>query len=360
MDYTNHEMADMHYCYGMARGSTIEAQRLYTELYPNRQIPSRPLFQRIHQRLGESGQLLPVRVDAGRQRTLQNVNIEEAVIQRVEVDQAVSTRQLAIEFGVSQATIWRIIHDAGFYPYHLQRVQALYDGDRHRRLDFCNWFLNQPGFGNTNFGWNVLFTDESEFTRNGINNFHNLHLYAFDNPHGIVESRHQQRFSVNVWGGIIGDYLLGPVFLPPRLDGRAYHRFLAHQLPALLDDVPVATRQRMWFMHDGAPAHFSLLARNWLNQPNHYGNRWIGRAGPATWPPRSPDMNPCDFFLWGFCNHLVYTRPVNDVEDLRQRIIDAFQTIRDRPNLRHRVNESLYRRVRACVDANGGHFEQLL
>lgn len=45
-------------------------------------------------------------------------------------------------------------------------------------------------------------------------NFHNNHMYAEENPHAIIGSRHQYQFSVNVWVGIVGDYLIGPVFLP--------------------------------------------------------------------------------------------------------------------------------------------------
>ena len=51
----------------------------------------------------------------------------------------------------------------------------------------------------------------------------------------------------------------------------------------------------MWYQHDGAPAHFSIAARQVLN--DKYPNRWIGRGGPVPWPPRSPDLTPLDFFL---------------------------------------------------------------
>jgi hypothetical protein len=27
------------------------------------------------------------------------------------------------------------------------------------------------------------------------------------------------------------------------------------------------------------------------------------------WPPRHPDLTPCDFFLWGFVKEAVYVRP---------------------------------------------------
>ena len=49
--------------------------------------------------------------------------------------------------------------------------------------------------------------------------------------------------------------------------------------------------------YDGAPAHFSIAARQVLN--DKYPNRWIGRGGPVPWPPRSPDLTPLDFFFMG-------------------------------------------------------------
>ncbi|KAG5893504.1 hypothetical protein JTB14_031647 [Gonioctena quinquepunctata] len=75
------------------------------------------------------------------------------------------------------------------------------------------------------------------------------------------------------------------------------------------------------FMHDGAPAHFSQVARQHLTET--YANQWIGRGGPHKWPARSPDLNPLDYSIWGHSQHLVYRTPVRDVEDLRNRIIDA-------------------------------------
>lgn len=359
MEYTNREMCDMHYFYGLANGSNTEALRLYAESFPNRRIPDRRFFQTIHQRLCEIGRLAPLPREVGSLPLRED--LEEAVLRAAEEQPELSTRRLAHLFNISKSAVWRILHRAGYYPYHLQRVQALYAGDRERRLNFCRWFSAQPQrTAYNNFAWIVLFTDEAIFTRDGINNFHNQHLWAVEHPHAVIESRNQQQFSLNVWAGIVADCLIGPVFLPARLNGEVYHRFLAHQLRLLLEEVPVGVRQRMWFMHDGAPAHFSRLARDWLSNPNNFGNHWIGRGGPVAWPPRSPDLNPLDFFFWGHCKSLVYSQPINNVEVLRQRIVDAFNTIRNMEYVFSRVNRSIYRRLEACITTNGDHFEQLL
>ncbi|EFN64531.1 hypothetical protein EAG_07520, partial [Camponotus floridanus] len=55
---------------------------------------------------------------------------------------------------------------------------------------------------------------------------------------------------------------------------------------------------------DGHPAYTSILARIILNQK--FPGRWIGLHGPQEWPPRSPDLTPMDFFMWGFLKNKVY------------------------------------------------------
>ncbi|KAJ4434057.1 hypothetical protein ANN_16376 [Periplaneta americana] len=66
-------------------------------------------------------------------------------------------------------------------------------------------------------------------------------------------------------------------------------------------------------------------------------DRWIGRGGPIAWPPRSPDLNPLDFYLWGHLKSLVYSSPVPDLQSLRNRIVARSEDIRNTPGVRDRV-----------------------
>lgn len=45
-----------------------------------------------------------------------------------------------------------------------------------------------------------------------------------------------------------------------------------------------------------------------------YGG-WIGPGGPTAWPPQSPDLNPQDYYLWGYLNGIIYNSEVNTGED---------------------------------------------
>ena len=112
----------------------------------------------------------------------------------------------------------------------------------------------------------ILFTDEAQFTRDGIVNYHNIHVWHIENPHEIRQSNHQQQFSLNVWAGIVGDCLIGPFIFPQNLNGDTYLDFLQNHLPELLEDVPLNIRQNLYFMHDGAPPHFRKTVREYLDR----------------------------------------------------------------------------------------------
>jgi hypothetical protein len=64
-----------------------------------------------------------------------------------------------------------------------------------------------------------LLTDEATFTRDGIFNLRNVHIWAHANPHTIREARHQTSFSKNVWAGIVGDRLIWSSLFTRAVDG---------------------------------------------------------------------------------------------------------------------------------------------
>jgi hypothetical protein len=57
---------------------------------------------------------------------------------------------------------------------------------------------------------------------------------------------------------------------------------------------------------------------------------------------------------------LVCAAPVDNEEALHHRIVDACQTNRNCPGIFGRTRRSIARRVEACIESHGGHFEPLL
>jgi len=270
---------------------------------------------------------------------------------------------------VSKDVVHRTLRKNGRRPYHLQPVQYLMQEDGPRRREYCSWLLRSIQIDHL-FLRKILFTDEATFTRRGVVNFHNLHVWGNVNPHQVRPRTFQQEFSVNVWIGVIGNHLIGPHFLPPRLNSHLFLQFLENDLGNYLEDVPLNVRQQMWFQMDGAPAHYGVNVRRWCDL--HFRERWIGRVnnahnhdyvpgtGPAAWPPRSPDLTVLDFFIWGFLKDKVYSTPVHTELELVGRIEAACEILRNNPHQISAAVNSTRRRCQICIESDGFHFEQLL
>ncbi|EZA62136.1 hypothetical protein X777_03743 [Ooceraea biroi] len=74
------------------------------------------------------------------------------------------------------------------------------------------------------------------------------------------------------------------------------------------------------FTQDGATPHRTQEVFETIHKV--YGNRVIGLGYPKfaqgglEWPPYSPDLNPCDFFLWGYIKDHCYAGNPETVSDL--------------------------------------------
>ena len=87
----------------------------------------------------------------------------------------------------------------------------------------------------------------------------------------------------------------------------------------------------------------------------HFSGRWLGRRGPHEWPPRSPDLTPCDFYLWGYTKEEVYKTKPRTLEDLEIRVQQVLNAI---PNdILLKVVRFVPGRLMKLVEANGAYVE---
>jgi len=115
----------------------------------------------------------------------------------------------------------------------------------------------------------------------------------------------------------------------------------------------------MVFQHDGAPAHYSRLMTHHLNIT--FPERWIGRGGHVQWPPRSPDLTPLDFCLWGWMKSEVYEEKVNTRDELVARITNSAALIKqERQEDLRRATRTIAKRVEKCIEVGGAIFKHLL
>lgn len=216
--YSVREYVEMHLIYGECQCNAREAARVYAARYPGREVPSRNVFLRLHERMLETGQILPVNnINGGPERYIRNVDNEERILELIEEDPTTSTRRIASRLGIGKSSVNRVLLAYGFHDFKYTRVQKLQPEDYPRRVEFCEWIVRKNE-EDENFTKNVLWTDESFFTQDGCFNSHNWHYYDIENPHRTWQRNSQHRWKFNIWAGITNDQIIGPYLLPDRLN----------------------------------------------------------------------------------------------------------------------------------------------
>nr|CAI5840589.1 unnamed protein product [Callosobruchus analis] len=145
---------------------------------------------------------------SGRSKHVRTAEAEENVLNLVAEDPSTSSRLIATQLGISKSTVNRVTREQQLHPYYLQPVQALLPPDYAARVHFCK-IIRHKRQEDLYFTSRILFTDEVSFTRSGVTNLHNRHVYADVNPHAIVERHFQHEFRINVWMGVVENMLIG-------------------------------------------------------------------------------------------------------------------------------------------------------
>ncbi|GFY30571.1 DUF4817 domain-containing protein [Trichonephila clavipes] len=103
------------------------------------------------------------------------------------------------------------------------------------------------------------------------------------------------------------------------VNGDRYRAMITNFFIAELNNHDV---QELWFQQDGATCHTARAIIDLLKDT--FGDRLISRFGPVNWPPRSCDLTPLDYFLWGYIKSLVYAdkpQTLDHLEDNIRRVI---------------------------------------
>lgn len=354
VQFTTVEKTEFTLIYGEVKRNARKACKVYSQRFPGRRCPDHKTIILLVDNLKLYGDF--TKPKRNRRRPVRNENNVNEVIAAVNENPHTSTRAISARTHISSTTVRRILKDKRYHDYKMILVQQLRQGDYQRRLNFIAEMSVLKEI-NRNLLYNILWSDEATFNESGSVNRHNMHYWSDRNPRWTRERNFQVKYKVNVWIGILGGRLIGPHFFETNLNSVMYLDFLRNDLPTYLEEVRLQDRRNIWFHQDGAPPHNANIVSDYLN--TMFGNQWIGNSGPLRWPARSPDLNPLDFFLWGYLKTLVYeTQPLN-AEDLKNRIRNGCNSIR-RHTLLRTVNGELIKRMSYCVHVNGQNFEQYL
>ncbi|GBL72830.1 hypothetical protein AVEN_128034-1 [Araneus ventricosus] len=142
-------------------------------------------------------------------------------------------------------------------------------------------------------------------------------------------------------------YARKPLTTPPGSKILSLHSYRKNE------DLPLSNLRNVWFQHDGAPLHKVSSVQQYIRDT--FQQQVIGYGGFVEWPPRSPDLNPMDFFLWGYIKQRVCAIPPPTLQELRNGITDSCASVS--PAMLYNVQREAQSRVQMCIVAEGHHLE---
>ncbi|GFY34527.1 putative DD41D transposase [Trichonephila clavipes] len=196
---------------------------------------------------------------------------------------------------------------------------AIHQNDHQARRRFVEWAQNEIAVV-PDFHKRILFSDEAHFWLNGYVNKQNCRIWSEANPQVYVETPlHPEKLTV--WCALWAGRIIGPYF------------FKNDEGHNVTDNHDV---QELWFQQDGATCHTAHATIDLLKDT--FGDRLISRFGPVNWPPRSCDLTPLDYFLWGYVKSLVYADKPQTLDHLEDNIRRVIGDIR--PQMLEKVIEN--------------------
>jgi AraC-like DNA-binding protein len=315
-----------------------------SQRYPGAPLPSDSTIKRLADKFRAFGSIsdLPHRRSCSVRTAEKIADIQGLTLE----NRNVSIRKLAQQTEVSVGTVHKVLRkDLGMTPYKVTVVHELLPVDLDTRRHYSDWFIDvvqhQPDFLNTCF-----FSDEAWFSLSGYVNSQNSRMWSINNPHIIHETPlHPQK--IGVWAAMSGKRIFH-TFFEETVNSDVYCSFI-HKFVETFTEEEIYLA---WLQQDNAPAHNSKSTKRQLEM--YFGERIIGKG---LWPPRSPDLTPPDFFLWGFLKDKVYVNNPKTLEELKANINVQIASIQ--PQLLEKVISSAVQRAELCSMMNGAHFQQL-
>jgi inhibitor of nuclear factor kappa-B kinase subunit alpha len=195
----------------------------------------------------------------------------------------------------------------------------------------------------------LFITDEAYFHLSGYVNSQNTRIWSDENPRSV----HQiplHDIKIGVWCAVSARRIIGPIFYHETVNS---DRYVRHILEPFFEQLTDDERQYGYFQQDNATAH---TARNSISALQEVFDDRIISTG--LWPPRSPDLSVCDFYLWGNLKGKVYRNTSRTAEALQNEIRNVVASIS--ADELQRVSQGFLRRCEACLRATGNHFEHFL
>jgi inhibitor of nuclear factor kappa-B kinase subunit alpha len=204
----------------------------------------------------------------------------------------------------------------------------------------------------------VVFSDEKIFVLEEQFNSQNRRVYSTNikliDPEKLYVGGSQKPAGIMVFTAISGSGVCELRFIDPgtKVNKNYYQDVVLHQTV-----LPWAQRifpNRPWiFQQDGATSHTANSTQAFCRIHFH------DFLTKTEWPAASPDLNPCDFFLWGWLQQVVNNKSHASISHLRRCLEQAWAKL-DQNMVKSACVQEFQRRLNLIIKEKGGRIDHLL
>jgi len=192
----------------------------------------------------------------------------------------------------------------------------------------------------------------------GTVNKQNFLYWAENNPRDLHQRPlHSSR--VTVWCAVSHLGAVGPYFFEEggetvTVTSNRYCEMLENFLRPRLDEFDDS--EDFWLQQDGTTTHATRRSLGHLIEM--FPTRLVSLRSDIGWPARSPDLSPCEFFLWRYLKVEVYKHRPQTLKALKDAILEEVAAIP--PEMTNIVMENFRERLRTFIANNGRHLSDVI
>lgn len=288
---------------------------------------------------------------SGRPTTSRNEENIQKVKKLVRSDRRLTVRMLAEELGLRRESVRLILtEDLGMKKICAKMVpKLLSDDQKARRVDLSRDVLEQLE-GNPEFLDNVITGDETwVFQYDPETKRQSLQWKTAGSPRPKKARMSRSRVKVMLIVFFDNKGLVHHEFVPQgqTVNQHFYKEVLSRLIARIRRSRRDLWENNRWILHhDNAPAHNALSIRQFLAEK---------QITTLEHPPYSPDLAPCDFWLFPKVKSVLKGSHFEGVEDIQEHVTNTLRAIKKEEF--KGCFEAWKGRIQKCIDFEGEYFE---
>lgn len=333
----------------LGKGPT-ECLKLLQEAY-GEDAMSRPRVFEWHKRFKSGREEVEDDPKSGRPSTTKTAENIDRVNQLVRSDRRLTVRMIAEELSLNRESVRTIlVQELGMRKVCAKMVpKLLSDDQKEHRVNVCQDLLEKIG-EDPEFLGRVITGDETwVFQYDPETKRQSLQWMTPNSPRPKKARMSKSKIKVMLTAFFDQKGLVHHEFVP---EGQTVNQHFYQQVLNRLHDRVRRSRRALWrdkswlLHHDNAPAHTALSVRQFL------ANKQITALDH---PPYSPDLAPCDFWLFPRLKTVLKGTHFASVEEIKATVTRELRDLKEEDFAQ--CFRGWQKRMQKCINSGGDYFE---